>query len=75
MRETPFEGKVRADHLVQEIVEDHPQTILIFARYGLQCAGCYISPFHTVADSAQAYAIPLEPLLHDLNRAIVEGAP
>ena len=67
MGETRLEREIRADHLVQEIVEDHPQAVLIFARHGLHCAGCYISPYHTIADSARAYEIPLEPLLRDLN--------
>jgi hybrid cluster-associated redox disulfide protein len=67
MRETRLEREIGADHLVQAIVEDHPQVVLIFARHGLQCAGCYISPYHTIADSAREYGIPLEPLLEDLN--------
>jgi hybrid cluster-associated redox disulfide protein len=70
MRENRLEQKIRADHLVQAIVQDYPQTVLIFAHHGLHCPGCYISPFHTIADSARAYDIPLEPLLRDLNRAV-----
>jgi hybrid cluster-associated redox disulfide protein len=62
--------RITASSLVQEIVEKHPQTIAIFYRHGLQCVGCYISPFHTIADSAREYAVGIEPLLGDLNRAI-----
>ncbi len=65
---------ISADCLVQEVVEQHPQTILIFARHGLQCVGCYVSPFHTIADSAREYAMSLEPLLADLNEAVATGA-
>jgi hybrid cluster-associated redox disulfide protein len=61
---------ITADSLVKEVVEHHPQTIAIFARHGLQCVGCYISPFHTIADSAREYALRVEPLLGDLNRAV-----
>ncbi len=61
---------ITADCLVQDVVEHHPQTILIFARHGLQCVGCYVSPFHTVADSAREHTMPIELLLHDLNQAI-----
>jgi hybrid cluster-associated redox disulfide protein len=62
---------ITADNLVQDVVERHPQTIPIFVRHGLQCVGCYISPFHTIADSAREYAMALEALLGDLNQAIV----
>jgi hybrid cluster-associated redox disulfide protein len=61
---------ITGDSRVQDVVEHHPQTILVFSRHGLQCVGCYISPFHTIADSAREYAMALEPLLHDLNQAI-----
>jgi hybrid cluster-associated redox disulfide protein len=66
-------GCITADCLVQEVVERYPQTITTFARHGLQCVGCYISPFHTIADSAQAYALALEQLLSDLNQAIASN--
>ena len=61
---------ITADCLVQDVVEHHPQTILTFAHLGLQCVGCYISPFHTIADSAREYAMALDLLLTDLNQAI-----
>ena len=61
---------VTAECLVQDVVERHPQTIAIFAQHGLQCVGCYISPYHTLTDTAREYALSIEPLLGDLNRAI-----
>lgn len=65
---------ITADCLVQTVVEHHPQTIVVFNRHGLQCVGCYISPFHTIADTAREYSLALEPLLSHLNQAIaVEG--
>ena len=70
MMEARRQGTITADSLVQEVVEGCPETVTIFARHGLQCAGCYISPFHTIADSARAYAIAVEPLLFDLNRVM-----
>jgi hybrid cluster-associated redox disulfide protein len=62
---------IGADCIVQGLIERHPQTIVTFARHRLQCVGCYISPFHTVADSAREHQIPLEILLADLNQALV----
>jgi hybrid cluster-associated redox disulfide protein len=61
---------IMADNLVQDVVERYPQAIAIFLRHGLQCVGCHISPFHTIADTAREYAISIDPLLRDLNRAI-----
>ncbi len=67
--------RITADSLVRQVVECYPQTILVFARHGLNCVGCYISPYHTIADSAREYALSLEPLLDDLNRAVAPGDP
>jgi hybrid cluster-associated redox disulfide protein len=61
---------ITADCLMQEVVERHPQVIIVLARHGLHCAGCYISPYHTIADSAREYAVHIEPLLDDLNQSI-----
>jgi hybrid cluster-associated redox disulfide protein len=66
-------GCITAGYLVQEVVERHPQVIAIFQRHGLQCVGCYISTYHTIADSAREYALDVEPLLNDLNRAVLAG--
>ncbi|HSJ53304.1 MAG TPA: DUF1858 domain-containing protein [Anaerolineae bacterium] len=66
---------ISAGSLVQEVVEHHPETVLVFVRHGLQCVGCTISPFHTIADSAREHAVALEPLLGALNRAAAGQGP
>ncbi len=70
MSEREAKLPITADSLVQEVVECHPQTISLFNHHGLQCVGCYISSFHTIADTAREYAIALEPLLRELNRTV-----
>lgn len=70
MNETQSEKPITRQTLVQEIVQDHPATVLVFIRHGLHCPGCYMAPFHTVEDSAHAYQIAIDPLVHDLNRAV-----
>lgn len=62
--------QITSECLVQDVVERHPETIVIFNRHGLQCVGCYISPFHTIADSAREYSMALDRLLRDLNQTI-----
>jgi hybrid cluster-associated redox disulfide protein len=71
MRDSKRDRPITAGSLVQEVIECHPQTIAVFVHHGLQCVGCDISPFHTIADTAREYALALEPLLGDLNGAVV----
>lgn len=61
---------ITADSLVHDVVDRHPQVIHILSRHGLQCAGCYISPFHTIADTAREYAMAVDLLLSDLRTAV-----
>jgi hybrid cluster-associated redox disulfide protein len=61
---------VTAVCVVQDVVERHPDTVVILNRLGMHCAGCYISPYHTIADCAREYAIPLDSLLTDLNQVV-----
>ncbi len=63
------------DSLVCDVVKEHPQTIAVFVRHGMNCVGCNISPLHTVADSAREYALSLEALLGDLNQALCAFSP
>ncbi len=63
---------ITADSIVQGVINRHPQTIVIFAHHGLQCVGCYIAPFHTIADCAREHQLTVEPLLGELNRAVGE---
>ena len=70
--------RITANSLVQDVVKDCPQTISVFARRGLQCVGCYISPFHTIADVSREYALALDPLLDELNQVFhkpMAGSP
>ena len=66
-----LKDSISADCIVQGVIDRYPQTIMVFARHGLQCVGCYIAPFHTIADSAREHTVPLEILVADLNRALV----
>jgi hybrid cluster-associated redox disulfide protein len=61
---------ITADTLVCDVVAAYPQTVLVFVRHGLHCPGCYIAPFHTLADTAREYQIAVAPLLRELNQAV-----
>lgn len=73
MSSSEMSGWITAGCLIHEVVERHPQVIAIFQRHGLQCVGCYISTYHTIADSAREYALDVEPFLNDLNHAALAG--
>ena len=63
--------EITADSLVQQVVECYPQTIPTFNRLRMLCVGCFISPYHTIADCAREYSLSTESLLDELNQALV----
>ena len=71
MPSTFVKEPITADSLVCEVLQDHPGTVTVFVRHGFQCIGCYIAPFHTIADSAREHEMTIEALLRDLNQAAV----
>jgi hybrid cluster-associated redox disulfide protein len=69
-RRTIVSEVITADCLVQDVVERHPQTISVLNQHGFLCVGCYISPYHTIADCAREHAMSVEPLVGELNQAV-----
>ena len=67
--------KITAEMSIEEVATKYPQTIKVFFQHGMQCTGCYICGFHSIAESAKEYGVELEPLLNDLNDAIIERDP
>ncbi|MCX8022149.1 MAG: DUF1858 domain-containing protein [Syntrophorhabdaceae bacterium] len=55
---------------IEEVVKRHPETIKIFERYGLGCAGCQAALFENIEQGAEVHGIDVKSLIDDLNRAI-----
>lgn len=75
MTTKPASKMITAEMSIEEVVTEYPQTIKVFFRYGMQCTGCYICGFHSIAESAKQYDVELEPLLSDLNEVVAEKDP
>ena len=75
MTTKPVSQRITAEMITKEVVTEYPQTIRVFFRHGMQCTGCYICGFHSIAESAKQWGVELEPLLKDLNDVIAEKGP
>jgi hybrid cluster-associated redox disulfide protein len=60
-------GVSKADETIAELLAREPEAARILLNHGMQCAGCAIAPFETLADVCSVYAVPLEQLLEDLR--------
>lgn len=64
---------ITQDMTFQEVVRKFPQTIQVFAKYGLGCVGCHAAQFENIAQGASVHGIDLDQLLMDLNKAATTG--
>ena len=64
---------IRLDQTVQEVLRAWPETQQAFRALKTSCIGCYLARLCTLQDVAGAYRIPLEVLLNEMDRAVLES--
>lgn len=52
-----------------DLMRHWPGTIEVFVRHKMLCAGCLISPFHTIVDACAEYGLDENDFLKELREA------
>jgi hybrid cluster-associated redox disulfide protein len=60
-------GKTSADETVASLLARNPRAARVLMDHGMQCVGCAIAPFESLADVCLVYGVPLEQLLEALD--------
>ena len=55
---------------IDEVIRRYPETIPIFARYGVECPGCCAAAYDNIAQGAHIHKADLEQLLQELNALV-----
>jgi len=55
---------------VADLMTHWPGTIPVFLRHKMLCAGCLISPFHTIVDACAEYDLDDSIFLAELQDAV-----
>lgn len=63
-------GKITKDMGLIEIVQQFPETIEIFQKYGLGCIGCAAARFENLEAGAKVHGIDVDKMVEDLNSVI-----
>ena len=58
------------DMKIEDVLRQYPQTIPVFRRFGIDCAGCQLSEYENIAHGARVHKIDLETLLSGLNESV-----
>jgi hybrid cluster-associated redox disulfide protein len=65
-------SKITKEMGLLEIVQNYPETLEVFQRYGLGCIGCAAARFENLEAGAKVHGIDPDKMVEDLNAAIVE---
>ena len=67
-----FERPVEPDlsYSVDEIMRTWPQTIRVFLDHRMNCVGCPIGSFHSIADSCREHGVDVDVFAAALRRAL-----
>ena len=65
-------GKITKDMGLIEIVQNYPETIEVFQRYGLGCLGCAAARFENLEAGARVHGFDPDEMVAEINALIEE---
>jgi len=65
-------AKVTKDMSIIDIVQNHPETLEIFAKYGMGCIGCAAAKFENLEAGAKVHGFDADAMVAEINELIGE---
>lgn len=65
-------NKVSKDMSILDIVQQFPQSLEVFAKYGLGCIGCAAARFENLEAGAKVHGFDPDQMVDEIN-ALIEG--
>ena len=65
------EKKVTKEMSIIDIVKTYPESIEVFAKYGLGCIGCAAARYENLEAGARVHGIDPDKLVEELNAVLV----
>lgn len=62
--------KITKEMNIVEIVKNYPETLEVFAKYGLGCVGCAAARFENLEAGAKVHGIDVDTFVEELNEAL-----
>lgn len=67
-------GKVTKDMGILEIVQNYPESLEVFQKYGMGCIGCAAARFENLEAGAKVHGIDPDAMVADINALIEENS-
>ncbi|MCR5261143.1 MAG: DUF1858 domain-containing protein [Candidatus Gastranaerophilaceae bacterium] len=65
-------AKVTKEMSIIDIVQNHPETLEIFAKYGMGCIGCAAAKFENLEAGAKVHGFDADEMVAEINQMIGE---
>ena len=65
-------AKVTKDMSIIDIVQNYPETLEVFAKYGMGCIGCAAAKFENLEAGAKVHGFDADEMVAEINRVIGE---
>ncbi len=59
--------KVTKEMSIVEIVQNHPKSLEVFAKYGMGCIGCAAARFETLEAGAKVHGVDPQVMVDEIN--------
>ena len=63
-------AKITKDMGIMDIVTQYPETLEVFARYGMGCIGCAAARFENLEAGAQVHGIDADEMVSAMNEIL-----
>ena len=67
-------GKVTKEMGIIEIVQNHPVSFVVFAKYVLGCIGCAAARFENLEAGAKVHGVDPEQMVAEINELIEKNS-
>jgi len=65
-------GKITKEMSIIEIVQNYPESLEVFAKYGLGCIGCAAARFENLEAGAKVHGVDPDKMVEEIN-ALLEA--
>ena len=63
-------GKITKEMSIIDIVQNYPQSLEVFAKYGLGCIGCAAARFENLEAGAKVHGVDPDKMVEEINALI-----
>ena len=65
-------GKITENMNIKELIDNHPEVVIVFQKYNMGCIGCIAASFEKIKDIATIHGVDVKQFLKDLNEVTKE---